>query len=93
MGNEFEFSVWCQSERKEIARIVLPRDKEIGVSEIVKNWNPIELRYGITDSNGKPLLKDGEQMLCPFCKNPILIREPDGSKGVYLVPGGFRTAA
>lgn len=93
------FDVVCSAEKKRIAELELPSDKLIERDDIVRGFRPVAEVYAVLDrsgrdragSDGEPIIKDGTQLVCPHCFNPVLVTEPDGDKGVYLAPGNFRT--
>lgn len=88
------FEVYCNAERRVIGDLELPEKTKIDVDRILSGFTPVLAEYHLKALPGEKdeRVKDGCQVLCPKCSNPILIREPQGDKGVYLVPGGFGTA-
>ena len=99
MPERFVFEVFCQNEVKAIGELVLPAGKRVNVADVQQGFVPAERKYTLVEANGrlrsdpggKPILRDGVQALCPLCAAPLLIREPGGDKGVFLVPGAFNT--
>ncbi len=101
MSQRVMFEVYCKTEKVAIGELVLPKGRRINVADIKTGYVPSRRIYAFLDATGdivkgpdkRAILRDGTQMLCPKCAAPLLLREPDGDKGVYLVPGAFNTAA
>ena len=83
-----EFNVYCKAEKKDIGILALPNKTTVNPKNFLDGFTPKEPAYSLTDE----AIKDGTQVLCPKCKNPLLIREEGGKAGVYLVPGAIETA-
>lgn len=88
-----KFEVWCNAERRVIGDLELPKGETATVEAILQGYTPITAEYMFKTQPGEPdHLHDGTQVLCPQCKNPLLIKEPGGDRGVYLMPGAFEVS-
>lgn len=105
MATALVFDVVCTAERNtqreqiRIAELELPAGQEIRPEDILRGWKPISEEYVVVNRSGEPregpdgapIIRDGVQLVCPRCYNPVLIAEPGGTEGVYLAPGAFKT--
>lgn len=86
-----QFELFCNGEKRSIGSLDLPEEITVDIKHLIDGFTPELPRYAFALPGEKTQLKDGQQVLCPYCSSPVLVREPDGQKGVYLVPGAFKT--
>lgn len=85
--------VRCEQEGASIGAATLERNGQpVSAAMLSRAFKPITPGYALKDAAGYPIIKDGEQAVCPRCSGPLMVSEP-GTDPIYLLPGSFRIEA
>ncbi len=78
--------LYCKAESTIIGQILGSSGDVLSAAKIKLDFQPKHAKY-----EGLREVEDGEQLLCPRCKNPLLYRQPvevgERPKGIYAVAG------